>query len=155
MKTKALKHMNHHDTATIKIALVLSVILASLHAKAEAKYTLNDIVYTLHDDAERFAEVSDNNLGYYGEAPKNIVIPDLVSYKGEDYPVRYIGESAFQYCQKIKSMSIPNSVIDIKKKAFWGCQNMETVEMGGSVKTIGSSAFSFCDKLKSINLPNH
>lgn len=147
---KDRKHMGHHKTVAIKIALILSVIFASLHAEAETEYTLDDIIYTLHGGAENYAEVSANQLGYSWETPKNIVIPDSVPYKGDNYPVMYIGECAFQHCGGIKSLSIPSSVIDIKDKAFWNCYNMETVEMGGSVKTIGSSAFRYCKKLKSI-----
>jgi hypothetical protein len=53
----------------------------------------------------------------------------------------------------ITSFSIPNSVINIKRYAFYKSYNLELVDIPDSVTSIGESAF-FGSELKSLNIPN-
>ena len=53
-----------------------------------------------------------------------------------------------------KESSIPNSVKTIGEGAFYGCLELESIEIGNSVETIGQSAFSNCSSLASLVLPN-
>lgn len=51
-----------------------------------------------------------------------------------------------------KTYTMPNSVEEIKKYAFWGCENLEEVGISGHVERIGDYAFSNAAGLKSISL---
>lgn len=51
-----------------------------------------------------------------------------------------------------KTYTMPNSVEEIKKYAFWGCENLEEVGISGHVDRIGDYAFSNAAGLKSISL---
>ena len=64
--------------------------------------------------------------------------------------VTTIGESAFEYCYGITSLTIPNSVTSIGSRAFYCCGDLESVTIPESVTSIGSNAFNFCSKLTSI-----
>ena len=61
---------------------------------------------------------------------------------------------AFQDCKKLSSVSIPNSVVDIRGGAFTDCIGLESVTFGNSVETIDDYAFRNCIELKSVELPN-
>ena len=53
----------------------------------------------------------------------------------------YVGEGAFKYCQLLDCLSIPSSVIEIRKEAFWGCGRL-TLILPSSVEKIGVNAFN-------------
>ncbi|MBQ7835677.1 MAG: leucine-rich repeat protein [Clostridia bacterium] len=102
----------------------------------------------------------------------DIIIPE--THKG--LPVKEIGYSAFKENNHIQSIDIPGSVEKINTNAFYGCQNLSTVNLSeglkvisdyafklsyiealnlpDSVTKIGSEAFSWCLNLKEINFGN-
>ena len=67
--------------------------------------------------------------------------------------IKKIEERTFASCVNLTKVTIPDSVTFIDKEAFWGCKNLTTVHMSGRVQHIGESAFAFCSKLQSITLP--
>lgn len=48
---------------------------------------------------------------------------------------------------------MPNTVTEIKKYAFWGCENLEEIGVSSHLEKIGDYAFSNAAGLKSITLP--
>ena len=81
---------------------------------------------------------------------KDIVIPE--EYKG--MPVTSIAEEAFKECDKIKSVTIPGSVVDIGDSAFEDCRSLKAVTLPKSIKKIGNSVFYGCSDLTSITIPD-
>ena len=65
-----------------------------------------------------------------------------------------IGRRAFYGCKQIKSVEIPSSVEIIDNNAFHGCTSLMNIEIPNSIKYIGPGAFSVCSSLESITLPN-
>lgn len=68
--------------------------------------------------------------------------------------VKSIGVYAFGYCTKLISVTIPNSVRTIGDYAFSGCSGLTSVTIPNSVITIGKSAFFGCISLTSVTIPN-
>lgn len=64
-----------------------------------------------------------------------------------------IAELAFCNYNDLKSVIVPDSVIDIGNSAFKSCKNLESVSLGNSVNKIGEYAFSNCVSLGSITIP--
>ena len=87
---------------------------------------------------------------YYG----NIVIPTSVSYEGKKYSVTSIGNYAFGNCDRLTSVTIPNSVTSIGYRAFSGCTGLTSVTIPNSVKSIGYNAFEGCIGLTSVIIGN-
>ena len=105
-----------------------------------------------------------------------VTIPEKVKNGTTEYTVTQIRDNAFQNCNSLtevtlpesllvirsrafietplKSIVIPNSVTTINLAAFCRCSNLTSVKFGNSLVTIGNSAFQQCEKLSSIELPN-
>ena len=65
-----------------------------------------------------------------------------------------IGHDAFSGCDKLASVTIPNSVTSINNYAFWDCSSLQSVTIPNSVTSIGDYAFSNCRNLESVEIPN-
>ncbi|MCR5540852.1 MAG: leucine-rich repeat protein [Ruminococcus sp.] len=78
----------------------------------------------------------------------DVVIPSEINGKA----VIAIGVDAF--CgYTITSITIPDTVYSIGADAFYGCSNLQKVDMSKNIKNIGSYAFAHCHSLESITLP--
>ena len=58
-----------------------------------------------------------------------------------------IGHKAFFGCSSLTSITIPDGVTEIENQAFYGCSNLASVTIGNSVTEIGSSVFQNCSSL--------
>ena len=68
--------------------------------------------------------------------------------------VTSIGESAFENCRSLTSVTIPNSVTSIGWSAFFYCKSLTSVTIPDSVTSIGAYAFLGCTSLTSVTIPN-
>ncbi len=58
-------------------------------------------------------------------------------------PVRSIAEYAFQSCEDLTNITIPNSVTKIGYYAFSGCSSLTDISIPDSITSIGVNAFSY------------
>ncbi len=86
---------------------------------------------------------------------RSITIPEKVKIDGKVYDVTSIGEHAFQNCEKLVRIEIPQSIKVIKRGAFMGCDSLRTVELPESLDSIGNAVFCGCENLESINIPKN
>ena len=82
------------------------------------------------------------------------VILETVTYDGTTYSVTSIGEGAFERCNNLTSVTIPNSVTTIGNGAFRECFSLTSITIPNSVTTIGDKAFAYCSGLTSMTIPN-
>lgn len=80
----------------------------------------------------------------------DIVIPSF--YNG--LPVKDIGDGAFSFCNRLKSVVIPNTVTNIGMFAFEECSSLTSVVIPNSVTSIGRTAFIKCIALTNVIIPN-
>src|SRR5574344_488739 len=72
------------------------------------------------------------------------------------HDVTEIGESAFAYNRTLTSVTIPTTLLKIKRKAFIGCTKLATLTFTATstLTTIGQQAFENCTALTSVTIPN-
>ncbi len=63
-----------------------------------------------------------------------------------------IGEYAFNDCELLQDIDIPEGVTAIGNATFQGCTSLNTVVIPNSVKSIGKTAFAECDSITKITL---
>ncbi|MDR2716594.1 MAG: leucine-rich repeat domain-containing protein [Treponema sp.] len=66
------------------------------------------------------------------------------------------GTTTFPYtgCATLTGITIPDSVTDIKLRAFSGCISLTSVIIPNGVASIGGQAFNNCSSLTSVTIPN-
>ena len=84
-----------------------------------------------------------------GVSKKEVVIPDSIL----GYPVTSVGAGAFEGNTDITSVSLPDSIIEIRNFSFKGCSNLKSINIPNDVISIDSQAFSGCSSLTSLNMP--
>jgi len=101
-------------------------------------------------------KMDNNNLSFQKSIPETIksagkyVILDL-----SDTPIKTIPNNAFEKCDKLSGIIIPNSVTSIGKSAFEGCAGFSSITIPASVTSIGDGAFKNCKNLLTITLSNN
>ncbi len=65
-----------------------------------------------------------------------------------------IGTSAFEGCNSLISLTIPDNMTSIGDKAFSGCTRLASVTIPNSVTAIGDRAFERCSGLTSVTIPD-
>ena len=65
-----------------------------------------------------------------------------------------INSRAFYGCTSLTSITIPNSVTSIGSYSFYYCSSLTSITISDSVTSIGNYAFSGCTSLTSITIPD-
>jgi len=79
----------------------------------------------------------------------DLVVPSVI----DGLPVRKIIPYAFSTCQKLRSVHVPSSVLEVGDHAFNWCTSLTNVTFEEGVSLIGDCAFTNCLALERITLP--
>jgi len=118
--------------------------------------SVTSIGYGAFDYCNKLAFNILDNAKYLGNGSN----PYLFLYKSESQDItrceissncKFIADYAFQSCNKLTSIAIPNSVTSIGSDAFSGCDNIETADINSQVAL---DAISFTSNLVNITLGN-
>jgi hypothetical protein len=80
----------------------------------------------------------------------NIVIPESVSVYDTVYTVTGINYLAFQGCNELESVTIPQSVKQIGYAGFAECTGLTEITIPAGVELIDQYAFAYCTSLKRV-----
>lgn len=144
----------------ISLLLVFALLLPCMGLKAEAAATSGTCgknVTWKFDTKTGTLTISGTgamkNFDVMSQIPWYSYLDDIV--KVDIRPgVTSIGDSAFDCCSELKSVTIPNSVTSIGKNAFFECWSLTSVTIPDSVTSIGMQAFLYCESLTSVTIPD-
>lgn len=136
--TKYIEPINLTETTRIT-----AVAFARAGTPFKSKFTYLD--YYIFKDGESEFIVDDGTYrcgikAYLGN-DTNITIPDKIN----GIEVGSINERCFKN-SNIESVTLPSSVTSIEQQAFYGCDNLKSINLS-NVKFIGTEAFTNCPSL--------
>ena len=125
--------------------LITSLVFAvgAICAYAQS-FEYGGLNYNVLSEEDKTCEVGRNSF-----ASGDITIPETVY----QYTVTSIGDWAFQWCERLTSITLPEGLISIGEYAFSNCSSLTSIILPESLTSIGESAFSHCERLTSITLP--
>lgn len=132
----------------VALSITLTFLPMGAVAAAPIKFTDGNLRYTVNADGK-----SVTVSGTSG-SPTQLTIESSISYKDKNYTVTKIAMWAFNKCNSLTEVTIPNTVIEIDYQAFYYCPNLKKVTIHEGVKTIGQTAFIGCTQLTSITIPS-
>ena len=141
-----------------------NIVLAFLMFLASVSVMADKYDYDFEVDGIRYAKINNTkvkvvtkilskngNTLYRDQYKGDIVIPETVQNKGNNYRVVAIGESAFENAY-ISSISLPTTITTIEPEAFEQC-DLSSITLPNSIDSIGIRAFFWCSKLEKVNIP--
>ena len=132
----------------VALSITLTFLPMGAVAAAPIKFTDGNLKYKVNADGQ-----SVTVSGTSG-SPTQLTIESSISYKDKNYTVTKIAMWAFNKCNSLTEVTIPNTVIEIDYQAFYYCLNLKKVTIHEGVKTIGQTAFIGCTQLTSITIPS-
>lgn len=134
---KKIKKLTAVLLAVIMAFGVLTVVPFTVSAA-----TYGDYEYRLEDDYTC-------TITKYNGSASNITIPSTI-YGNK---VTKIGWSAFEWCENIVNVNIPNTVTSIDSYAFSACSNLKNITFSNNLKKIDYASFGSCTNLTSVSFP--
>ena len=140
----------------MKKTFLLTLLLVLITGVTASAYDFEEggIYYNINRDSVSvsvtYKESSYNTGGAYSG---HVTIPSEVSYDGKTYSVTMIGRYAFNKCDELTGVDIPNTVTEIGSNAFSYCTGLTEIQLPESLQTLDSSVFSYCTGLTSLFIP--
>lgn len=135
----------------ISIFLVITILFVPniVNAADGDTFVFEGNNYIVLSEANKEVEIT----GYMGDAQEFIIPQEVTNITtNTNYKVSSIGDQAFRY-SKLKNVVIPNTIVSIGDSAFYGCEELLSLELPDSVRTIERHAFRLCTKVESIRIP--
>ena len=111
----------------------------------------------LTDTPDGFRFFYDGTAGYLmggdiGDSTEIVLPTGFTAYDGTEVAKYAIFNRAFEDCNDLASVIIPDSVTSIEQYAFFGCDSLTSVTIPGSVMRIGYQSFSYCRALTTVTI---
>ena len=132
----------------VALSITLTFLPIGAVAAAPIKFTDGNLKYTVNADGE-----SVTVSGTSGK-PTQLNIESSISSNGRNYTVTEIATWAFNKCNTLTEVTLPNTVDEIGYQAFFNCSNLTNVTIPEGVTKIGQAAFYGCSQLTSITIPS-
>lgn len=117
------------------------ILLCSCNQHSESHdFEVDGIYYKIVDEDSRLAMVTYKGKSWNAhdhEYRGAIVIPNIVTYRNNDYTITEVGDYAFRDCSEMISVAVPESVWHIGREAFSGCEGLKDIHI--------SSLSSWCE----------
>ena len=133
-----------------KISIIIVLAIAIAESAFSQEFDKKGLLYRVISNENFAVEL----MGFEKKPKEEIVIPEVVSYKGAKYTVKTIGANAFKECEQLQKV-VGLTIQEVKEDAFNGCINLSSAVFTSQIKAIGKKAFHGCTSLQEIVLGNN
>ena len=140
------KRILHHTAAVAALCMTLNCSGLSVFADGDMPES------KVYQGLRYFVSEEGDSViisGYTDNLPAELVIPAEI----DGLPVSDIGQFAFGNCDKLVSVTIPETVTALGFQNFYSCTNLKEVHLPDTLISLYEAAFVGCTALTSITLP--
>lgn len=148
IKTLTLRMRQKWPVIVALVCLIAFQCSAAYSDVYECDFRVDGICYTRINDNEVAVSRNAYSFTYWGD----IVIPEKVTFESTTYNVVAIGEMAFLGSLTTSSISLPPTIKKIDIQAFDG-SGITSISLPSSLEEIEKDAFYRCDNLTSLTIP--
>lgn len=134
-KTWVSCYGNEVNGKTVKV--IEQYIMQNHESANTGSVVIDGLQYDLSPETFTAQLVANNYMG-------DIIIPEQVSYRGQDYIVTAIGAHCFDRCTALTSVHMPETLLSIGNSGFSDCAALTEIEIPQNVTSLGSATFIFC-----------
>lgn len=144
------------DNIKDNIGIVQNVKAATLVKEYKDSQSIS---YLLYDDNTAVVKAGTSSTSggvtsYTGAniyTSSTVIIPETISYNGNDYTVNSIGKYSFFGNANITSISLPSTITSIPERCFTNCSKLESINLN-YIESIGALALMNTSKLSEVDL---
>lgn len=111
-------------------------------------FTLNKIKYDVRGSDKKQVFI----VGYESSLWGDLTLEPTVTYEKKTYQLTGIGESAFENCTELKSITLTSNIATIEQGAFSNCSGLTSFTIPEKVTVVADNVFSGCGGLKTVTL---
>ena len=126
----------------------VSYVYAPTSSGVKYHYQDGELTYAILADNVGYAIYSSPNSTY-----SDLVVPGEIRYYFTQMTINYVYDNAFKN-SKYKSITLPSSIIGIGNTAFQSCANLESLTIPNGVTSVSYGMCYESAKLKTVNLPS-
>lgn len=138
----------------IETAGTLPTLMSGEESKAVKELTLSGFINGIDIKFIRYMknlvkiDLSDVNIVSGGDDYWFTAVETGVEIADNVFPMGF-----FEHLKYLEEIKLPNSIVEIERKAFFQCKNRISIDIPNGVTTIGYRAFYGCTNLTSVNIP--
>ncbi len=133
------------------LAFMLFLACPALAITKDKVPTLSPLNYFIDNEAVTIGHGIWPPFAIEKDSIGDVIIPEILG----GYPVRFIGANAFDRRKFIRSVIVPEGVLEIRDAAFSVCTNLASITLPFTITNIEARAFFQCTSLTNITLPNN
>ena len=130
----------------------IAVLLCSISVSAH-DFEVDGIYYKITSSTDFTVAVTYNGSSSTGVYVNSVIIPETVTYNSRTYRVTSVDSNAFNDCEHLTSVIIPEGVTSIGWQAFAGCTLLSSIVIPEGVASIEYGTFRDCVNLPTISIP--
>ncbi len=115
--------------AVLSVFSMMVVVFAFALSSCSFKHRSGDFYYKVED--------GEATITLYVGEDEHVVVPESL----DGNPVVAIGRDAFYACDRVRSVTLPDSVASIGSESFGYCHALERVNLGNGIREIDQYAF--------------
>lgn len=137
---------------THKLVLITIGLLCGLSVSAY-DFEVDGYRYNIISVADLTVEVVGTPVGQIllHNITEEITIPSTVQFNGRTFAVTQLGKSALER-GNVKSVILPEGIKSICERAFYWCENLESITIPSTLEKVEGMSFGLCSKLKAVNI---
>lgn len=138
----------------IETAGTLPTLMSGEESKAVKELTLSGFINGIDIKFIRYMknlvkiDLSDVNIVSGGDDYWFTAVETGVEIEDNIFPMGF-----FEHLKYLEEIKLPNSIVEIERKAFYKWKNRISIDIPNGVTTIGDDAFAYCTNLTSVSIP--